>query len=263
MGQNRAKFASDLAANKFEEFASTLNFNEGYAVTNRFEVLVFPPALLASAPVDTKDISLRCKDVTLPGRNLNTLTDSNIYGPTREIVNGVTYAEDISMNFIASADLWERVFFEEWQQLAFNDATWDLGYYNDYIGEIDIYILNRQNERRFGIRLLEAFPKTIGGTGLNHDDQNSIITLGITFVFRYWQTLDINRNPYSSMGGGFSITPEEQREAVKQDRGWPGGQGLGSLPSGKPRRAGNAGNASNNDGTYENASMKRFGPHGR
>jgi len=220
MGQNRAKFKerSDLAANKFEEFTSTLNFNEGYAVPNRFEVLVFPPTLMASAPVDTKDISLRCKDITLPGRNLNTLTDSNIYGPTREIVNGVTYAEDISMNFIASADLWERVFFEEWQQLAFNDSTWDLGYYNDYVGRIEIYILNRQNERRFGIQLIEAFPKTIQGTALSHETQNAIITLPVSFAFRYWETLDINRNPYSSMSGGYGITPDEQHGAVQQYR---------------------------------------------
>ena len=222
MGQNRAKFKerSDLAANKFEEFTSTLNFNEGYAVPNRFEVLVFPPTLMASAPVDTKDISLRCKDITLPGRNLNTLTDSNIYGPTREIVNGVTYAEDIAMNFIASADLWERVFFEEWQQLAFNDSTWDLGYYNDYVGEIDIYILNRQNERRFGIKLLEAFPKTIQGTALNMENQNAIITLPISFAFRYWETLRISNRgaPDRKVISGEQIEAVDDQAELRQRR---------------------------------------------
>ena len=201
MTKMRPKFASDLAANKFEEFVALLNFNEGYAVSNRFEVLIFPPSNMGAPASDTKDISLRCKDITLPGRNLNTLTDSNIYGPTREIVNGVTYAEDIAMTFIASADLWERSFFEDWQQLAFNNETWDLGYYNDYIGEVDIFILNRQNERRFGIRLKEAFPKTIPAIGLSMENQNAIINLPVTFVFRYWETLDINRNPYTGAEG--------------------------------------------------------------
>jgi len=63
------------------------------------------------------------------------------------------------------------------------------------VGEIDIFILNRQNERRFGIKLIEAFPKTIGATPLSHENQNAIITLPITFVFRYWETLDVNRAP--------------------------------------------------------------------
>ena len=201
MTKMKPKFASEPAANKFEEFISLIHTEDGFAESNRFEVLIYPPIGLGAVPSETKDISLKCKDVTLPGRNLNTLTDSNIYGPTREIVNGVTYAEDIAMTFIASADLWERSFFEEWQQLAFNDSTWDLGYYNDYIGEVDIFILNRQNERRFGIRLKEAFPKTIPGTGLSMENQNAIINLPVTFVFRYWETLDINRNPYTGAEG--------------------------------------------------------------
>ena len=225
-GQPKAQFASNTANSEFDEFLSTLNFNEGYAVSNRFEVLITPPAALAGAPVDLRDISLRCKDVTLPGRNLNTLTDSNIYGPTREIVNGVTYAEDIAMNFIASADLWERVFFEEWQQLAFNDSTWDLGYYDDYVGEIHIFILNKQNERKFGIKLIEAFPKTIGGTELAMETQNAIITLPITFAFHYWETLDITRIPdratiSNDLGGtrtfkinGVPVTKEEHAAAL-------------------------------------------------
>ena len=130
------------------------------------------------------------------------------------------------MNFIASADLWERVFFEEWQQLAFNDSTWDLGYYDDYVGEIHIFILNKQNERKFGIKLIEAFPKTIGGTELAMETQNAIITLPITFAFHYWETLDITRMPdraivSNDLGGtrtfkinGVPVTKEEHAAAL-------------------------------------------------
>jgi len=220
MAPSRGQLAHRKPATEFKNFLSTLNLNEGYAVSNRFEVLIFPPTLLASAPVDTKDISLRCKDITLPGRNLNTLTDSNIYGPTREIVNGVTYAEDIAMNFIASADLWERVFFEEWQQLAFNDSTWDLGYYNDYVGEVDIFILNRQNERRFGIKLIEAFPKTIQGTALNMETQNEIITLPVSFSFRYWETLRISNRGAAdrSVASGEQIAAVDDQAELRQRR---------------------------------------------
>ena len=225
MSPSFAQFTSDRAVHKFNEFLSTINTNEGYATKNRFEVLVLPPTAMAFE-VQSKDISLRCIDVTLPGRNLATLTDSNIYGPTREIVNGVVYAEGISLTFIASAGLGERVFFEEWQQLAFNDSTWDLGYYDDYVGEIHIFILNKQNERKFGIKLIEAFPKTIGGTELAMETQNAIITLPITFAFHYWETLDITRIPdratiSNDLGGtrtfkinGVPVTKEEHAAAL-------------------------------------------------
>ena len=126
-------------------------------------------------------------------RNLNTLTDANIYGPTREIVDGVTYAEDIAMTFVASSGLQERVFFEEWQKQAFDETTWNIGYYNDYVSVIDIYLLDKQDNRRFGLRLWESFPKTIGATSLGQASNNELIKVPVTFSFRYWDTLDLER----------------------------------------------------------------------
>tara|TARA_Y100000310_G_scaffold62689_1_gene57982 strand:+ start:620 stop:1366 length:747 start_codon:yes stop_codon:yes gene_type:complete len=205
------KFTSKQASIKFEEFLATIRTNEGYAPTNRFEVLLKPPAGVATKN-ELIELSLRCRDISLPGRNLNTLTDSNIYGPTREIVNGVTYAEDITINFIASSGLEERILFESWQQLTFNDSTWDLGYYNDYVGEIDIYILNRQNERRYGIKLKEAFPKTISPSDLSMEIKDQIMILPVSFAFRCWEPLDKERVPNHAtpenpgMGTGTSVS---------------------------------------------------------
>ena len=136
---------------------------------------------------------MRCESVNLPGRNLNSATDSNIYGPTREIVNGVTYAEDITMTFQAGSGLEERVFFEEWQALAFDERSWNVSYYNDYISTVDVYVLDRQDNRRFGLKLHEAFPKTIAGTDLSQSANNELVKISVTFSFRYWTTLDIDR----------------------------------------------------------------------
>ena len=101
------------------------------------------------------------------------------------------------MTFVASAGLEERVFFEEWQELAFNKQTWNIGYYNDYVSTVEIYMLNRQDERRYGIKLIEAFPKTIGGTDLSQATSSEIIRTSVTFSFRYWETLDTQRQPPS------------------------------------------------------------------
>ena len=95
--------------------------NNGFAQPNKYEVLIFPPAKLGGGQnqyvfggmerqSDLRKISLRAQNVTLPGRNLSTTQESNIYGPDREIVEGVTYADDISMSFQASSGLDERVF---------------------------------------------------------------------------------------------------------------------------------------------------------
>ena len=184
---------------------SSFNSGDGYAQPNRFEVIITAPPRMSGSTVlnastgsarklDARSVSMRCESVTLPGRNLNTLNDTNIYGPTREVVDGVAYAEDIAMTFQASSGLAERVFFEEWQKQAFNEETWNIGYYNDYTSTIEIYLLDRQNQKRYGLKLYEAYPKTITGTDLNQGTNNEIIKIAVNFSFRYWKNIKTETN---------------------------------------------------------------------
>ena len=189
-----ARFLEGGAFGVINDILSEFHSDNGYAIPNRFEVLITRPG---GSPTDARKVSLRCETVLLPGRNLNTVTDGMPYGPTREVVDGVTYAEDISMTFQASSGLDERVFFEEWQELAFNKQTWNVGYYNDYVSTVEIYLLDRQDQRRYGIKLIEAFPKTINGTDLSQAANNEIIKTSVSFSFRYWESLDANRQPPS------------------------------------------------------------------
>ena len=180
--------------------------NNGFAQPNKYEVLIFPPAKLGGGQnqnvfggmerqSELRKISLRAQNVTLPGRNLATTQESNVYGPDREIVEGITYADDISMQFQASSGLDERVFFENWQRQAFNEKTWNIGYYLDYIGYIEMYILDKQEQRRYGIKLWEVFPKTIGANELAYDANDVLMLLPVSFTFRYWTSLDQSQNP--------------------------------------------------------------------
>ena len=185
-----ARFIEGTAFGVLNDILSTFHSEDGYAQPNRFEVLITRPQASAD---ENRQVSMRCESINLPGRNLNTTTDSNIYGPTREVVDGVAYADDIAMTFQASSGLEERVFFEEWQSFAFDERTWNVGYYNDYISTIDVYLLDRQDNRRYGLKFWEVFPKTINATELNQGTNNEIIKTEVVLSFRYWTTLDIER----------------------------------------------------------------------
>ena len=208
-----AKFLEAGAFGVLNDILSTFHSDDGYAVPNRFECLVMPPMVIKSgghAPTfeptysdpwlttnKGKAVSLRCESTTMPGRNLAAIDDTNIYGPAREIVNGITYAGDVEMMFQASSGLEERVFFERWQEKAFDEETWNVNYHDDYTSEVQIYLLDNQNQRRYGIRLHEAYPKTIGAIALNQAPATEIIKIPVTFSFRWWETLDVNRQPPS------------------------------------------------------------------
>ena len=96
------------------------------------------------------------------------------------------------MVFQASSGLDERVFFENWQKQAFNEETWDVQYYNDYTSIVEVYLLDKQEQRRYGLKLHEAFPKTVVATELNYGTNNEIIKTSVGMAFRYWTALTIN-----------------------------------------------------------------------
>ena len=206
-----ANFLEGTAYGVLNDIISHFNSDDGYASPNRFEVVLPTPASNPSTSggglfsifqsfyagltgeADKRSISMRCESVTLPGRTLNTLDDTNIYGPVRQIVDGVTYAEDITMMFQSSSGLAERAFFEDWQRIAFNEGNWNINYHKNYVSTIEIYLLDKKDTRRYGIKLFDAFPRTIGAIDLNYASNNEMIKTSVTFSFRYWETADTNR----------------------------------------------------------------------
>ena len=216
-------FVDALGFGVLNEVLSIFRSNEGYAQPNRYEVMITQgrgntggmsineggmKGVLAAgeAKGNAREISLRAESVTIPGRNLATSTDSNIYGPTREVVEGVTYAEDITISFQSSSDLKEREFFEKWQQMAFDETSWNVKYYNEYTGSVEIYLLDKQSERRYGIKLEEAFPKTVNAIQLGYADNNTIIKTDVSFSFRYWRSMKISAQGKSIWGGIIDTT---------------------------------------------------------
>jgi len=182
-----ANFIESTAFGVLNNFLSEFHSDNGYALPSRYEVIITSPA-----EGNARKISLRCESVDLPGRSLNTTLDSNMYGIAPSIVDGITFGGTLTMTFQSSSDLEERVFFESWQELAWNKGTWNVGYYKDYIKEIEIYVLDINNTRRYGIKLMECFPKEIGASSLSYTQATDIIKIPVTMQYKDWETLDIN-----------------------------------------------------------------------
>ena len=126
---NIPKFLEGGAYGVLNDVLSEFHSDDGYAAPIRFVVIIHGPIKIGGGGRENvysggeraggiqrlRKISLRCEAVTLPGRNVSTMTDSNVYGPTREVVEGVTYAEDVTLTFQSSSGLDERKYFEQWQ----------------------------------------------------------------------------------------------------------------------------------------------------
>jgi len=189
-----ASFVESTAFGVLNNFLSEFHSDNGYALPSRYDVIITSPG-----EGDARKVSMRCETIDLPGRALNTSTDSNMYGIAPEIVDGITFGGTLAMNFQASSDLEERVFFESWQEMAWDKGTWNVKYYKDYIKEIEIYVLDVKNTRRYGIKLMECFPKEIGPTSLDWSPAGDIIKIPVTMQYKYWETLDITNQPPNLM----------------------------------------------------------------
>ena len=183
------------------EFIGLFRSDDGFARPNRYEVILSAPDGVRGGGIkedvvqrmvgnkgagDDSAASLRCQSISFPARNLDTQEDVNIYGPVRSIVQGYSYGE-MSASFLCSSDHKEKGIFETWQNLAFDDTkTWSLGYYDNYVGQIDIYQLDEKDNRRAGVKLVECFPKTLGEQALSYGTNDTITTIDVTFSYRYW-----------------------------------------------------------------------------
>lgn len=143
-----------------DEFISSFSKYGGPAMLSRFEVFLEAPA--GARVGDHRHMGLRVETVTMPGKNIRTVTNENIYGPTHEMAQGLTYAEEVSMTFFLSAEHFERNYIQSWMDFIYKPNNYNLEYYKEYHKPIQIFQLDKNGGRLNGMRLNEAFPKTLG-----------------------------------------------------------------------------------------------------
>jgi len=183
---------------------------DGISRPNRYEVALYPPRRLtggnrfdgmmeqALGDGTVRMTGLKCESISFPGQSLNTKEDTNIYGPIRKIVSGVSYG-DVSATFQCDSRMREKLYFEAWQSLAYNPDTFAVGYYRNYVGSIDISAIADTKEEGgppgtpafegYGVRLIEAFPVSIIEQGLSYQNGGTYLTLTVNFAYRHWKNL--------------------------------------------------------------------------
>jgi len=189
------------------EILSSTHDSNGMAFPSRYDVLFLPPSgtrgtggVGASTNLfsqvllgqvgggDVRDVSYQCNSIEFPARTIDTTNDENMYGPARKIAQGYTYG-DITGKFYCHNDMREKKFFETWQRLAYNPQTFAMGYYDDYVGTIQIFQLDAKGNRTYGCELIECFPNTIAAQQLDGTQAAGAQEISVAFSYRYWKNV--------------------------------------------------------------------------
>ena len=165
-------------------FAERLS-SVGVAQPNRYRIH-FTGQGPSKAGKWTNDLGLMCESIEFPGRNFMSNPDALRYGPPREAISGVTYAP-ITATFICSAEMFEKRWFEVWQEQSMDFNTWEPNYYKDYVGDLKIFQLDRDNAATYVISLFEVYPKTITAQSLGTGTNDSYHTVSVELMYHHWE----------------------------------------------------------------------------
>jgi len=109
---------------RIDDFKSQVGKGGGFAMGNLFKI--FLPPLKG----DAREMNLLCKAASLPGRQITSI-EKPMGLQTTKIAYGYA-VDDVTLTFHCLNDMKIREYFETWQNLAVNQETLEVGYYNEY-----------------------------------------------------------------------------------------------------------------------------------
>tara|TARA_B100000900_G_scaffold414195_1_gene440178 strand:+ start:135 stop:923 length:789 start_codon:yes stop_codon:yes gene_type:complete len=211
------------------------NIDQG-ARANRFLVNIMCPQLGIS------DFGIRCTDCQIPGRQLVT-SDFSTYGPEVKYPYNVSNdGQEITFTFVCDSTFADRFIIDAWMSSIFTGAVryqtksetienegtpeevrreethehiavkefassahpmW--GYYNDYIGTIEIQQITRSDKTSLIHKLYEAYPISMNPIALSSASGDEIMKFECTFAYRTWDSLYKAPNPVSGINKGRRI----------------------------------------------------------
>lgn len=190
---------------KLKDFIAFAKEN-GFLVASHFHVII---GGTVRGEINTRDVMMLCESTNLPGLNIFT-NELRIFGESRTVPYSIAYP-DIMMNFYLDRNMAVRQYFEDWTNQVFNRNTRELGYYSDYVKDIEIYVSDKEGKPVYAVKLFECYPKSINDIGLDYNS-HEVLRLPVTIQCKYWENMfagnfNNRRSNVQNLTGGLGITP--------------------------------------------------------
>ena len=159
------------------------DLKRGVARTSHYEMII----------EGNREITFRTISVTAPGRSIGAAA-SGVYGAIQEVGHSAIYAP-VSAQIYCSPDHSERKFFARWQDGIIgparvvgssSDASFDVGYYKDYVKDVIIKQYDEQGNKENEIKLIEAYPRTLGELSYSYQ-ASELLLFTVSLQYRYFE----------------------------------------------------------------------------
>jgi hypothetical protein len=186
------KFSSRIAAN-------------GLASPNKFEVIF--KRIPHAGQNDLTQLSLMCDQVSLAGRDVQAVLDLQ-YGIRRQVAYNAPAYTPLSVSFLCTDQMLEKTILDKWNNLIVPvQRGFHVAYYDDYIGEMDVYVLDRSGKKKtYHMHYHEVYPKTVTAVELNHGTTNATLRVTAEIQYAYWTTNSFGHRTGATEVGGQEAT---------------------------------------------------------
>ena len=183
---------ADTAHFSVANFSSKIA-SSGLASPNKFEVVFTRIPITVKGVDPTTQLSIMCDQCSLAGRDVQAILDLQ-YGIRRQVVYNAPSYTPLSLSFICTDLMSEKRILDEWNNRCVPvSGGFNVAYYNDYIGEMDVYVLDRSGkERTYHMHYHEVYPKTVTAVELNHGTTNATIRVTAEIQYAFWTTNSVH-----------------------------------------------------------------------
>ena len=162
-----------MAGGAIDSFISLMARQNGFARIAQYEVVLHPPQAMVNKINEgfwatnlseySRDISLMCDTIAMPGHDLNATTRQFGSEPASHLSTSHGFEGTIESTFYMSENMREKSYFNLWQEMAVHQDTHKARYYKNedgqynYAGKMKIFQLGGGG-RTAGIEVEGVFP---------------------------------------------------------------------------------------------------------
>lgn len=170
-----------------DDLKSLIAEQNGLASANQYRVLL---PTLPNTTITPQQLNILCKSASLPGRQL--MTNERQVGALGEKMAYGYAIEDVSLTFHVTNKFDLKKYFDKWQQLVFNQDTYELGFKRGPNGygktvEIQQYTRKKAGLPNYTVILEDAFPTTVNAIELSNE-LDGLIELNVQLSYTNWRT---------------------------------------------------------------------------
>ena len=160
------------------------SFSKELARPSKFDVNIPVPLGMVPYRGTSRMLTMRCENAELPGRTIAT-TSMKIYGVEEKFPYMSSY-NDLSLTFIVSDDMKEKLFFDAWLNWINPNTSYNLKYKQDYSVALRINQYDVENKVSYSVDLVDAYPIAVNGMDLNWS-ADGYHKLTVTFAYTSWR----------------------------------------------------------------------------